>query len=795
MAPPKTHAFDMTVSEGTPVDAVLDAVVALVTLPEVFSVQHMGALHFQVVVNSKAAVRKLLDAGGLSIGGNLVPLVPVGPQVTTVTVLFLPAHVPDELLVRSLAQHGKVQEITHGVYKDTPSIKTGTRVTCDYRGMKRVCRRCKKEGHFKAQCTEEYCTRCACFGHATETCAAGCRWCGAAHATVDCSARRSYSAVAGLPAEDFPALPGTSKETARADLAAAASLQRPQEARTKKTGMGAGGDAVGLTAAPAPHVGDKSPTRGTETGTRAADAIDALTTPGKQTETAPNTGGEASRTPGEENPLDQAAAKGQLYPKWSSAMDDLFGSDSEELVVDLRSDEAEEENMEKTEEPAEGKGSTCVYTPLGDKRAKAKEENARRSEAFASRQKPGLKKNRKDAKGTPYDRDNNAQIGGRRAPNTTQLCGGGRVPDGELPGWAECNWETDDGLGLVEGAASPGLLRGCGVNGCGDCRLLQGLGQTRAQRHWHRVGPKTWRLDNRILLDPVTREALAEQLTESLKAVTPDATSAWRRLQNARLWDVVCRVRIVLRGGPLTPLMKEYLAELQRRYERLLRMSSAAGTATWNRTGPQAHPEVLRMAEQTLVRDREPPVVGDADVSGTDDPAMLSRFSAHFAALARSEGTAVGPQEFVSTLAGVLGIKTLLAIVDEEENPARPLALYFLGPQRREIVPRASGNLLPSAEQPSPFFKRMLAFWRQLKSHDPELDVWASPAVRVMEELVIARVPPHRRGGMEGTEITRATLSFCHISTSPLPQIKNVVIVAVNKTKIRNIISHQCNAI
>ncbi|CAN7978263.1 unnamed protein product, partial [Ixodes persulcatus] len=219
----------MTVSQGTPVDAVLDAAVTLVTLPEVFSVQHMGALHFQVVVNSKAAVRKLLDAGGLSIGGNLVPLVPVGPQVTTVTVLFLPAHVPDELLVRSLAQHGKVQEITHGVYKDTPSIKTGTRcvkmemkeqnpvpnflriggyrVTCDYTGMKRVCRRCKKEGHFKAQCTEEYCTRCACFGHATETCAAGCRWCDAAHATVDCSARRSYSAVAGLSAEDFPALP------------------------------------------------------------------------------------------------------------------------------------------------------------------------------------------------------------------------------------------------------------------------------------------------------------------------------------------------------------------------------------------------------------------------------------------------------------------------------------------------------------------------------------------------------------------------------------------------------------
>ncbi|KAG0443126.1 hypothetical protein HPB47_015260 [Ixodes persulcatus] len=191
-------------------------------------------------------------------------------EVTTVTVLFLPAHVPDELLVRSLAQHGKVQEITHGVYKDTPSIKTGTRyVKMEMKEQNPVPNFLRIGG---------YRVTCDCRSKA-ETCAAGCRWCGAAHATVDCSARRSYSAVAGLPAENFPALPGTSKETARADLAAVASLQRPQEARTKKTGMGAGGDAVGLTAAPAPHVGDKSPIRGTETVTRAADAIDALTTP------------------------------------------------------------------------------------------------------------------------------------------------------------------------------------------------------------------------------------------------------------------------------------------------------------------------------------------------------------------------------------------------------------------------------------------------------------------------------------------------------------------------------------
>ncbi|KAG0431898.1 hypothetical protein HPB47_021352, partial [Ixodes persulcatus] len=193
---------------------------------------HMDALHFQVVVKCRTAVRKLTDAGSLSIGGNLVPLVPVGPQVTAVTVLFLPAHVPDELLVRSLAQHGKVQKRTW-----------------------------RLQGHPK-------------YGNAL-------------------------------------------------------------------------------------------------------------------TETALHIGADALTSPREENPLDHAAAE-------------------ENLGVDERSDEAEEETMEvaeKTEEPGSGEGSMCVYTPSADKRTKAKQENAKRSEASTNRQKLGLKKTRKDSKGTPYDRD------------------------------------------------------------------------------------------------------------------------------------------------------------------------------------------------------------------------------------------------------------------------------------------------------------------------------------------------------------------------------------------------------
>ncbi|CAN7992255.1 unnamed protein product, partial [Ixodes hexagonus] len=169
-----------------------------------------------------------------------------------------------------------------------------------------------------------------------------------------------------------------------------------------------------------------------------------------------------------------------------------------------------------------------------------------------------------------------------------------------------------------------------------------------------------WRFDNRILLDPDTRETLSVRLKKSLRTTEPatvlwdalksdwrglceGAAKAWRRQQNTRLWETVLRIRIVLRGSPLTPLMQEYLSELQRRYERLLRMSSAASTATWNRSGPQSHPEVLRMANQTLVRERQPPVVGDAAALGVDDPTVRDQFVAHFASLARSEGVTSPP--------------------------------------------------------------------------------------------------------------------------------------------------------
>ncbi|KAG0413363.1 hypothetical protein HPB47_009491 [Ixodes persulcatus] len=270
-------------------------------------------------------------------------------------------------------------------------------LTTDYRGMKRVCRRCKKESHFKASRRT--------------------------HGTVDCSARRSYSAVAGLPAEDFPVLPGTSKETAKADLAGTASRQLPQEVR------------------------------------------------------------------------------------WSLAVDDLFASDSEDLVVDERTAEAEEESMklaEKAQEPGDGKrtpeltGQPCRRLKrAAPKRALAPDklaamgsfedyrEGARVGAASKKDMQSAVRGGVQHVVGVFWTRyggggcrwGDGAQLAPRRGGQHGAAV---RRRQGARPGWE--NWEAGDGLGclgLTAGDASPNVLHGYGVNTCCNRCRLKGASQTR----------------------------------------------------------------------------------------------------------------------------------------------------------------------------------------------------------------------------------------------------------------------------------------------------------------------------
>ncbi|KAH6930036.1 hypothetical protein HPB50_008107 [Hyalomma asiaticum] len=178
------------------------------------------------------AMSLIVDAGYLVIGGERVQVVPVGPQVTNVTCLFLPSFVSNESLV-SLRQSAHRDQwfdecaarsahrtrfirMEMNAANPVPNYLriSGHRATFDYRGLQRVCRKCGSSGHLRAQCTAPFCGRCGVHGHASDGCDRPCRRCGDGHPTVVCPVRRSYSdAATGA----FPPLKPTSTAAAASE--------------------------------------------------------------------------------------------------------------------------------------------------------------------------------------------------------------------------------------------------------------------------------------------------------------------------------------------------------------------------------------------------------------------------------------------------------------------------------------------------------------------------------------------------------------------------------------------------
>ncbi|KAH7934876.1 hypothetical protein HPB52_001700 [Rhipicephalus sanguineus] len=168
--------------------------------------------------NSIEAVQTLLETGGLHLGTRTVPLVPVARQAASVTCLYLPCYVPDNEVVTGLmpvTTYGTTLRIEEARYKDRLRIPTGTRrIEMDMRQQDPLPKFARVGGH-RATPRVSRCASplpplqprgCGVFGHRTDTWTEPCRRCGGAHASVEFTARKTYSMAAAMDVDEFPTL-------------------------------------------------------------------------------------------------------------------------------------------------------------------------------------------------------------------------------------------------------------------------------------------------------------------------------------------------------------------------------------------------------------------------------------------------------------------------------------------------------------------------------------------------------------------------------------------------------------
>lgn len=234
--PTKALTFNVLTTDDASSINVIDAIAAVVGLPQVYMVRHFGGARFQGIVYTSAAMEKLFSHGDLSICGQKATVESLSPRVTRVACMHLPGYVPDDYLVRALTPHGKVVKLERPTTIDRPTVCNGLRVawvemlpdkpvpnflriqehrvTCDYPGLVRVCSRCKQPGHLRNACEVPYCPRCSKHGHSADDCATRCRRCGGEHATSDCIRKKTF-AKALVPE---PQHPDTSVQTTSVNL-------------------------------------------------------------------------------------------------------------------------------------------------------------------------------------------------------------------------------------------------------------------------------------------------------------------------------------------------------------------------------------------------------------------------------------------------------------------------------------------------------------------------------------------------------------------------------------------------
>ncbi|KAH7973246.1 hypothetical protein HPB52_023204 [Rhipicephalus sanguineus] len=164
--PVRENCFLFCAPEGdVTTDDLTDTVEATAGEDSVLVLQHMGGAKFLVGTHNTSQATRLMVAEAFRINNEKVAVEAVGPPVTFVNVYRCAAYILDEVLLNALAQYGKVKSITfatvasrhnklNGVRvvklemnRPVPNFLTvaGHRVMCEYRGMRRVCARCRHQ--------------------------------------------------------------------------------------------------------------------------------------------------------------------------------------------------------------------------------------------------------------------------------------------------------------------------------------------------------------------------------------------------------------------------------------------------------------------------------------------------------------------------------------------------------------------------------------------------------------------------------------------------------------------------
>ncbi|KAG0415820.1 hypothetical protein HPB47_007006 [Ixodes persulcatus] len=724
----RDSTFDVSCPPGASVNSIFDAAAAIVGTAELHSVKHLGGTNFQLSVTSSSAMSRIVTAGALTISGTSVPIVPVFPQVTFITCLYLSIYVRNEALASALSLCGKVLDIRFGVYQDHPNLRTGTRyirmemkestpvpnflrvsghrATFDYRGLTRVCRSCQQEDHLKAACNVPYCTRCA----------AGCVRCGAAHATVDCTQRRSYSAVAGCGQDDFPALTPASQTPKSQDrpLTPLPLLRRRPPLK------------VTTPSELAPTSQQSKPASATDANSNASqDAAEpalpnAVETASVHASTPTSPGSEEVLV--EEEPPPTPELRPSPLPSWSDIKEDSASSSDDHLVIDKIVAAALPSNCEKpvaavAAHMAVPKTGSEFFPVAANQGPHDPLQHPQRLPSGCGRTSPrcltalitlnvqGFRSVTKQIevlqfartaccdllflKETNFHRQRDVDLFKQRYGVDSRAA---LTPTGGtsllISPWM-ARFRAVGVYAPAQPSQSPAFFKSLDVHlldarhclllgdfncvidsrrdvrGPGYGRTTQNAGElirlmqhfnlvycwtllhgTTFEHAWQRgdssshldrcytsefLRPSvtaccamnfppsiTYISDHRPVLVqlrfsnaassqrtwPAPDPTIFDQLQESWRVACVAEGRALRRRHSEQLRDISLRIQIVRRGGAGTPLMWSYLEQLLDRYQRQLRLCTNAATAHHGRVGPSAHPEVLRYAHLTEVRER-----------------------------------------------------------------------------------------------------------------------------------------------------------------------------------------------